>query len=171
VVGSLVPHKNIKAVLEAFDLLLNSHYDDTYLLFAGNKGWDLETDQLIESHKMYGETIHILGSVTDVQLNLLYKHCYCLVQASFYEGFGLPVVEALQNYKPVIASTGGSLREVGGDFCIYFDPTKPVELYQSLEKLLYSDSYYNQLVARIKSEYRAFSWKECAEQFLSHLLN
>lgn len=169
VVGSLVPHKNIKAIIEAFDLLVNSNHENLYLLFAGNKGWHSKTDALIESNKMYGKLIHILGSVTDAQLKALYKNCYCLVQASFYEGFGLPVVEALQYCKPVIASTGGSLPEVGGDFCIYFDPTQPTELHQALKKLLDSDIYYNHLVDQIKNEYRPFSWKESAEQFISHL--
>ncbi|WGV25490.1 glycosyltransferase family 4 protein [Halotia branconii] len=169
VVGSLVPHKNIKAIIEAFDLLVDSNYIDIYLLFAGNRGWHLETDALIESNKMYGKLIHILGSVSDAQLKTLYKNCYCLVQASFYEGFGLPVVEALQYCKPVVASTGGSLPEVGGDFCIYFNPTKPVELYQALKKLFDSDTYYNNLVKQIKNEYRPFSWQESAEEFISHL--
>lgn len=169
VVGSLVPHKNIKGILAAFNLLLNSNYKDIYLLFAGNKGWHLETDTLIESDEMYGNLIHILGSVSDAQLKVLYQNCYCLVQASFYEGFGLPVVEALQYGKPVIASIGGSLPEVGGDFCLYFDPYQPVELYQALKKLLDSDIYYNLLLERIKNEYRPFSWAECAEQFLSDI--
>lgn len=171
VVGSLVPHKNIKGIIEAFDLLVDENQEEIYLLFAGNRGWHSETDALIESNKMYGKLVHILGSVSDAQLKALYKNCYCLVQASFYEGFGLPVVEALQYCKPVVASTGGSLPEVGGDFCIYFDPTQPTELYQALKKLLDSDIYYNHLVERIKNEYRPFSWQESAEEFLCYLLN
>ena len=169
--GSLVPHKNIKAIMEAFDLLINSNYEDIHLLFAGNRGWHPETDAIIESHQMYGKLIHILGSVTDAQLKVLYKNCYCLVQASFYEGFGLPVVEALQYFKPVVASTGGSLPEIGGDFCVYFDPNEPTELYESLKKLLDSDIYYNDLVEYIKKQYKPFSWQESAEQFLSSLCN
>ncbi len=167
VVGSLSPHKNAKAVVTAFDMLTS--HRDVHLIFAGNRGWHPETDILIESNAMYGKLIHILSSVTDSQLQLLYKNCYCLVQASFYEGFGLPVVEALQHYKPVISSTAGSLIEVGGDFCIYFDPNQPLELYQALKKLLDSDTYYNQLVTRIKTEYKPFSWRESAEQLLSLL--
>ncbi|MEH1784754.1 MAG: glycosyltransferase family 1 protein [Nostoc sp.] len=171
VVGSLVPHKNIKTIIAAFDLLINSSHDDVFLIFAGNKGWDSETDNLIESNKMYGKLIQILGSVTDAQLDFLYQNCYCLVQASFYEGFGLPVVEALQHCKPVIASNGGSLPEVGGDFCRYFSPTQPIELYEALKELLDSDIYYNNLVERIKNEYIPFSWQESAEEFLSCLYN
>ncbi|BAZ50953.1 group 1 glycosyl transferase [Nostoc sp. NIES-4103] len=171
VVGSLVPHKNIKTIIAAFDLLANSNSEEIYLLFAGNRGWHSETDALIEYNTMYGKLIHILGSVTDAQLKLLYQNCYCLVQASFYEGFGLPVVEALQYGKPVVASTGGSLPEVGGDFCLYFNPTQPTELYEALKKLLDSEIYYNQLVKRIKNEYKPFSWQESAEEFLSLLLS
>ncbi|MBN3927607.1 glycosyltransferase family 1 protein [Nostoc sp. NMS4] len=171
VVGSLVPHKNIKTIIAAFDLLINSSYDDVFLIFAGNKGWDSETDNLIESNKMYGKLIQILGSVTDAQLDFLYQNCYCLVQASFYEGFGLPVVEALQHYKPVIASNGGSLPEVGGDFCRYFSPTQPTELYEALKDLLDSEIYYNILVERIRNEYVPFSWQESAEEFLCCLYN
>ncbi|MEP0857781.1 glycosyltransferase family 4 protein [Trichocoleus sp. DQ-U1] len=168
VVGSLVPHKNIKTTITAFDLLVESN-ENVHLVFAGNRGWDLETDRLIESNKNYGKLIHIFGSISDSQLRLLYENCYCLVQASFYEGYGLPVVEALQNYKPVIASTGGSLPEVGGDFCIYFDPNQPEELYKSLSQLLSSDTYYNQLVTRLRTEYKPFSWQESAKELLSHL--
>ncbi|MFN6531316.1 glycosyltransferase family 1 protein [Nostoc sp. ChiSLP03a] len=171
VVGSLVPHKNIKTIIAAFDLLINASRDDVFLIFAGNKGWHSETDKLIESNKMYGKLIHILGSVTDAQLDFLYQNCYCLVQASFYEGFGLPVVEALQHCKPVIASNGGSLPEVGGDFCRYFSPTQPTELYEALKELLDSDIYYSNLVERIKNEYIPFSWQQSAEEFLSCLYN
>ena len=171
VVGSLVPHKNIKAVIAAFDLLINYSHDDVFLIFAGNKGWHSETDNLIESNKMYGKLIQILGSVTDTQLDFLYQNCYCLVQASFYEGFGLPVVEALQHCKPVIASNGGSLPEVGGDFCRYFSPTEPTELYEALKELLDSEIYYNNLVNRIRNKYIPFSWQESAEEFLSCLYN
>ncbi|MHC5718137.1 MAG: glycosyltransferase family 4 protein, partial [Nostoc sp.] len=171
VVGSLVPHKNIKTIIAAFNLLINSSHDDVFLIFAGNKGWDSETDNLIESNKMYGKLIKILGSVSDAQLDFLYQNCHCLVQASFYEGFGSPVVEALQHCKPVIASNGGSLPEVGGDFCKYFSPTQPTELYEALKELLDSEIYYNNLVDRIRNEYIPFSWQESAEEFLCCLYN
>lgn len=168
VVGSLVPHKNIKTIITAFDLLAKSN-KNINLVFAGNRGWHKDTDILIEKNELYQKRIHIFDSVTDSQLDILYKNCYCLVQASFYEGFGLPVVEALQHSKPVISSNGGSLPEVGGDFCLYFDPNEPIQLYQALEKLVGSDVFYNQLVAYIRNEYSPFSWQESAKQLISVL--
>jgi alpha-1,2-rhamnosyltransferase len=168
VVGSLVPHKNTKTIVAAFDLLVKQN-DNVHLIFAGNRGRHNDTDILIEKNKMYGSQIHILDSVTDSDLRILYENCYCLVQASFYEGFGLPVVEALQYNKPVISSNGGSLPEVGGDFCLYFDPNDAVQLCQALEKLLNSDDFYKHLINRIKNEYTPFSWKDSANQLLSLL--
>jgi glycosyltransferase involved in cell wall biosynthesis len=170
VVGSLVPHKNIKTIINAFDLL-TEYNDDINLVFAGNRGWHSDTDILIEKNKMYGRSIHIFDSVTDADLDTLYTNCYCLVQASFYEGFGLPVVEALQHGKPVISSNGGSLPEVGGDFCIYFDPNEPMQLYQVLEQMVNSDEFYNRLVKRIVMDYSDFSWKDSAKQLLALLSN
>jgi len=165
VVGSLVPHKNIKTIVTAFDLLTKSN-DNIHLIFAGNRGWHNDTDILIEQNDKYEKLIHILDAVTDSQLRLLYENCYCLVQASFYEGFGLPVVEALQYNKPVVSSNGGALPEVGGDFCLYFDPHEPIQLYQALEKMLNSNGFYNYLVTRIENEYTLFTWKESASQLL-----
>ncbi len=165
VVGSIVPHKNPKTVVAAFELLVKSN-KNIHLVFLGNRGWHPETNLIIESNKMYGNLIHILESVNDAQLKLLYKNCYCLIQSSFYEGFGLPIVEALRYYKPVISSNAGSLPEVGGDFCLYFDPHQPIELYQALNKLVSSEAFYNEIVAKIKNEYKPFAWKQSAEQLL-----
>jgi glycosyltransferase involved in cell wall biosynthesis len=170
VVGSLTPHKNIKTILAAFDILIDENCQDVHLIFAGNKGWDAETDRAIETNKMYQKRVHILGSISDFKLDALYHNCYCLIQASFYEGFGLPVVEALQHGKPVISSRGGSLPEVGGDFCIYFNPNQPIELYEALQKILTSDLEYDRLTAYIKNEYKTFSWNESVKEFLDCIL-
>lgn len=170
VVGSLVPHKNIKTIISAFDLLLKQTYSKPYLVFAGNKGWHSETDNLIESHPKYAELIHIFHSVSDQELDLLYKNCYLLVQASLYEGYGLPVVEALQHHKPVICSNAGSLPEVGGEFCVYFDPYQPNELYQALVSLLTSPDKYNEIASYIKENYKPTTWEESAQQLLNILL-
>lgn len=169
VVGSLAPHKNIKATASAFDQLQN-RYPALEVVFAGNRGWHAETDGLITKHPRYEKRLHILSGLNDQEIDFLYKHCLCLVQASFYEGYGLPVVEALSRGKPVIASQGGSLPEVGGDFCLYFDPHNPPELADQLGRLLGSPSFYNALVNRIQTEYKPLSWRESAQQVLDLLL-
>ncbi|MFZ4641649.1 MAG: glycosyltransferase family 4 protein, partial [Nodosilinea sp.] len=169
VIGSLSPHKNIKATIAAFNQLQNS-YPDLEVIFAGNRGWHSETDGLITKHPLYGKRLHILSGLNDQEIAFLYQHCFCLVQASFYEGYGLPVVEALSRGKPVVASQGGSLPEVGGDFCLYFDPYNFPELVHQLGRLLESPAFYHTLVQRIQTEYRPVSWRESVQQVLNRLL-
>ena len=170
VVGSLLPHKNIKGIILAINLIFEKTSLRPYLIFAGNKGWHSETDNIIESHPQYNQLIHVFHSVSDQELDLLYRNCYCLVQGSLYEGYGLPVVEAMQYHKPVICSNSGSLPEVGGDFCLYFDPYKPEELYQALVSLLDSVDQYTQIVENIKTNYRPITWADSAQQLLDILL-
>ncbi len=168
VLGSLSPHKNIKATVAAFNQI-ESAYPDLEVVFAGNRGWHPETDGLITKHPLYERRLHILSGLDDAEIDFLYQHCLCLVQASFYEGYGLPVVEALSRGKPVVASQGGSLPEVGGDFCLYFDPHNPPELAEQLGLLLGSPSFYDALVKRIQTEYKPVSWRESAQQVIDLL--
>jgi alpha-1,2-rhamnosyltransferase len=168
-VGSLAPHKNVKATVAAFDALCD-RYPDFHVVFAGNRGWHPDTDELIMANSLYGSRLHILCGLSDSEVRVLYQHCYCLVQASFYEGYGLPVVEALSMNRPVIASNGGSLPEVGGEFCLYFDPYFPDQLAEQLDKLLGSSDFYDFLVDKLRDHYRPLSWQESAQQALDLLL-
>ncbi|MFM7529260.1 MAG: glycosyltransferase family 4 protein [Nodosilinea sp.] len=168
VLGSLSPHKNIKATVAAFNQI-QSAYPDLEVIFAGNRGWHPETDGLITKHPLYERRLHILSGLSDPEIDFLYQHCLCLVQASFYEGYGLPVVEALSRGKPVVASQGGALPEVGGNFCLYFDPHNPSELADQLDRLLGSPGFYQALVNRIQTEYKPISWRESAQQVIDLL--
>ncbi|NJM98318.1 MAG: glycosyltransferase family 4 protein [Phormidesmis sp. RL_2_1] len=170
VVGSLSPHKNAKAIVSAFNVIASQH-PDLHLVFAGNRGWHVDTDQLIEAHDLYQKRIHILGSVTDGELKSLYKGCFCLIQASFCEGFGLPVVEALYYRKPVLASNVEPLPEIGGEFCLYFEPSDYAQLSEHLLTLLDSEAFYNAYLNKLESQYMPFSWKESAYQLLKIVLD
>jgi len=170
VVGSIVPHKNPQAIVDAFEQLCKALPDQNIqLLFVGGRGWHPATNAYIEQHSYYGKSIHILSEVSDRQLKLLYQNCFCLIQASFYEGFGLPVVEALQYGKPVISSTGGSLPEVGQDFCLYFNPENSSELHELMKKLVTNSDYCQQLKARIQQDYQPFLWRDSAQELLNCL--
>jgi len=120
-VGTLQPRKNIVTLINAFQKI-NQIYPELELVIAGKKGWLYQ--QIFETVIDLGleNNVFFTDFITDNQLVYLYQNAFCLVMPSLYEGFGLPVLEAMSFGCPVISSFASSLPEVGGDACFYFDP-------------------------------------------------
>ena len=108
-------------------------------------------------------TLRRVGYVTDAELKALYRHATCFVFPSFYEGFGIPPLEAMACGCPVIASTAPALREVCGDAALYFDPAHPVELAARLRMLFADAGLREQLRAAGVQRLAHYSWQASAE--------
>lgn len=137
VLGTVEPRKNVSLVLAALrarpDLL-----DRWRFVFVGPDGWGDSFATLLDAHGLdahRGNRILQLGFVSDAVRNSLLANASCLVYPSFYEGFGLPVIEALHAGCAVITSNSSSLPEVGGPVATYVDPYAPAGLVQALEAL------------------------------------
>jgi glycosyltransferase involved in cell wall biosynthesis len=132
-VGTLQPRKNIPVLLEAVALLGRP---ETPLILVGGKGWYYEA--IYDRIRALGltERVRFAGYVDDDQLPLWYNAASALVFPSLYEGFGLPIVEALACGAPVVASDTSSLPEAGGDAARYFDPRDPEALAAHLACVL-----------------------------------
>jgi len=130
-------------------------------LLAGSDGWKNE-----EIHQLIGQSkeISYLGFVSAKQLKQLYQKAFCKVYSSWYEGFGLPVLEAMENACPVISSDVSSLPEVGGDAVLYFAPNKPEQLSDQLLKLSNDPQLREQLKERGINQAASFSWQKTAEK-------
>ncbi|MGB3750239.1 MAG: glycosyltransferase family 1 protein, partial [Arcobacteraceae bacterium] len=112
-VGSIEPRKNLQGLLEAYSQLSQQIKKEYKLVLAGFKGWEnKEIMSLIDNDK---ENIHYLGFVSDTELSMIYNLASLFVFPSYYEGFGLPVLEAMACGTPVVCSDSSSLPEVGGD--------------------------------------------------------
>ena len=125
------------------------------------------------THEEYGalRALGLEGRVefrggSDAALAGLYQHAAAFVYPSMYEGFGLPLLEAMQAGCPVVASSGGSLPEVGGDAALYFDPASEEELRQRLAAVLGDAELRGTLVGRGRTRAGAFSWAETAKRTL-----
>ena len=81
-----------------------------------------------------------------------------------YEGFGIPIIEAMRNGCPVICSNGGALKEVGGNGLFYFDPTNEEDICNTIEKVVYSDLFTKRLIEYGLSRCDLFSWSKCAKE-------
>ena len=167
--STLEPRKNIEHTIRCFlNLVQQEKIKDLYLVLAGNKGWNYEgIFQLITENKDLQERLIIIGYVQDEDLAALYSGALVFVYPSFYEGFGLPPLEAMQCGTPVITSNTSSLPEVVGDAGFMLDPLDQDGLSQSILQI-YSDFSLRQVLS-IKSREQAkkFSWSKCIQETIT----
>lgn len=164
-VGTLQPRKNIDTLIEAF-AKLKQLYPQFSLIIAGKKGWLF--DQIFDKVSNLGlnDDVFFTDYVTDNQLLLLYKEAFCFVMPSFYEGFGIPILEAMNHDCPVVSSFASSLPEVGGDACLYFDPHNIYDLVEKLKILKEDKNLRAELIKKGKERIKTFSWNRCGEETL-----
>ncbi|MDO8259911.1 MAG: glycosyltransferase family 1 protein, partial [Candidatus Magasanikbacteria bacterium] len=160
-VGTVQPRKNLQLLIAAFDKYFES-YKDYKLVIAGRDGW--------LSKPIY-EKVHELGIeqsviftcyVSDDERTDLYKNALAFVMPSLYEGFGIPVLEAMSNKCPVIASQNSSLPEVGGDACLYFDPLNLQDLLEALIAITEKSELRKELISKGEKQISKFSWEKTA---------
>jgi len=165
-VGTLEPRKNLPRLLRAFARLRD---DATVppLVIVGGGGWGGEDlPRLIEQLDLQ-ERVILSGYVSDAQLQALYAAAHCLLMPSLYEGFGLPVLEAMQHGVPVIASSTSSLPEVVGDAGLLVNPYAETEIAGAIQRLVHDTDLHQQLSARARTRSEGFSWQQAARETLA----
>lgn len=167
-IGTLQPRKNLVNLIRAF-YKFNQIYPEFKLIIAGKKGWLYQ--KIFDEVESLGieDKVFFTDYVTDHQLVYLYQNAFCLVMPSFYEGFGLPLLEAMNFACPVLASFSSSLPEVGGDACLYFDPQNINDLTEKLMKLKNNPQLKKELIKKGKQRIKLFSWKKCGQETLKIL--
>lgn len=167
-VGTLQPRKNLKTLITAFQKF-HKENKDFKLVIAGKKGWLYdEIFSLVKKMKMQ-ENVVFTGFVSDLELHNLYKNAFCFVLPSFYEGFGIPMLEAMAHDLPVIAAGSSALPEVGGDACLYFDPYYYDTLTRLLKRIKKDERLRKTMIEKGKKRVQLFSWSKCAEETLKVL--
>jgi glycosyltransferase involved in cell wall biosynthesis len=150
-VGSAKPHKNFNVLLKAFNLLLKD-FPDQKLVVVGLSEIQFNQSEFFESivikNKEMLTSLFFTDYVSDSDLPLIYKHAEFLVFPSYYEGFGLPPLEAMINNCPVVASNAASIPEVCGNAALYFDPQNELELYRKMEMFLTDSNLRNDFIRK-----------------------
>lgn len=167
-VGTIEPRKNVAGLLHAFARLRDKYgvTPGTGLAIAGSKGWLYEeTLETVRSLKLEAYT-HFLGRVPDSDLHQLYVGARCHVHAAYYEGFGLPPLEAMACGTPTIVSNVSSLPEVVGDAALLVSPTDSEEIAVAIHRLLTDDALHAELRAKGLQRARTFSWEKAAQRTL-----
>lgn len=169
-VGTLQPRKNIVRLVEAFSKI-KGKYPDLVLLVVGKKGWLFE--EILNSPKKFGveDKVQFLDFVKDEEMPGLYKKAQCFVLPSLYEGFGLPVLEAMKYGCPVVLSNVSSLPEAGGEGALYFNPQDSNDIAKKLDKVLSDEKLRSEMVKKGYEQVKKFSWEKTARETLKVLEN
>ena len=165
-VGTLQPRKNIVKLIEAFSKLDKKDID---LVVVGKKGWLYE--DILAAPGKFGvlERVKFLDFVRDEELPLFYRHALCFVMPSLYEGFGLPVLEAMREGCPVLASDVSSLPEAGGDAALYFNPGDVSDIAAKIERVIGDEDLRKEMVEKGYKQIKKFSWEKAAGETLKVL--
>ena len=164
--GTLQPRKNIERLVAAYERLKN----DVQLVIVGKKGWLWEPIIAHVRKSPKNDRIKLLDFVNDEELFCLYNAADCFVLPSLYEGFGIPVVEAMHMGCPVVVSNTSSLPEIAGDAGIYVTPEDVSSIAAGLTKALQlKPTERRNLIQKGYRQAAQFSWETCARKTLSVL--
>jgi len=163
-VGLIEPRKNLEALVDAYHA--DSLHDEYALVLAGNLGWGYAPllKKIANSHLR--NRIQMPGYVADADLPALYSSATVVVYPSLYEGFGLPVLEAMACGGAVITSNVSSLPEVAGDAAVLIDPNDAGELTVALQSVLRDRQLRESLSQRARLRAQLFSWERTAAKTL-----
>lgn len=172
-VSTLQPRKNYARLIEAFGKLISEfsrQYSELQLVIAGGKGWMYE--QVFQTVERLGlqERVLFPQFVSDDDLPALYAGATLFVYPSLYEGFGLPVAEAMACGAPVVSSNASSLPEVGGDAALYFDPRDVGAMAATIHRALIDAALRADLRARGFAQAKKFSWEKAARELREYLV-
>lgn len=161
-VGTLEPRKNLARLLESFSNTSDEIKKSVSLVIVGGKGWgNINLDEEIKRCNL-GQSVKVLGFVEDNQLSTLYSEALFLAMPSLYEGFGLPILEAMSFGTPVLTSNVSSMPEVLGSGGIVVNPLSVNEMTGAIETLILNNDLRTQLGNNAKIESTKFSWKKAA---------
>jgi glycosyltransferase involved in cell wall biosynthesis len=165
-VGTLEPRKDLPTLLRAF-ASLGPEARDVCLAVAGRPGWLYEQVYDLAKSLGLGDRVRFLGGVPTSDLPLLYSGARFFVLPSLYEGFGMPVLEAMACGAPVICANTSSLPEIAGDAALLFPPGDAAALAQAMSALLSNGDLRRQMTVRGLAQAARFSWETTARQTLA----
>jgi len=170
-VGTLDYRKNLESFVKAFYTVQKSHPGVKFIIAGDSPKYKYGNGKaalikLIHSLDM-NDKVLLIGKVNDTQLQYLYRNALCYGFPSLDEGFGLPIIEAMENGLPVMAANNTVLPEIGGDAAIYFSPFNQDEMTNAIQTLIKNDSLRNELKIKGQERAKLFSWEKAGKEIES----
>jgi glycosyltransferase involved in cell wall biosynthesis len=165
-IGTLEPRKNTDGIIRAFNILKSRPgFEDVQLVFGGNKGWECENVFKELEQSPYSKDIRYLGYISDNPA-YYYSLASVFVYPSFFEGFGLPVIDAMACGAPVITSTTSSMPEITGNAALLVDPYNISAIASAMETILNNPKLADSLRVKGLGQSRYFNWDKAASETL-----
>ena len=193
-IGRLEKRKNIINLIKAFELFKNNFKNPSNPLFqrgkcalpfskgaggiynvkliiAGKKGFGFSEIKKAMQKSLYSKDIILKDYISEEEKDELYKKADLFILPSFYEGFGLPILEAMSYGVPAICSNASSLLEVSGDATLLIDPNNIQEMAEAMSKVFNDDDLRNKMIEKGFENVERFSWEKCAKETVDVLVN
>jgi len=165
-VGNVKPHKNLSNALQAFRIFENNNEDYKFYIVGKKEGFISGVDNINSLVKGIEEKVIFTGYITDFELKKYYANASIFFFPSKYEGFGLPILEAMSFFKPIVSSNAASLPEIGGNSILYCDPNDINDMAEKLQNVL--DNKFTFSKTKYNNQLSKFSWVIAAKQY--HIL-
>ncbi len=160
--GALHPRKNIVNLLKAFVVFKKRQHTNMKLVIAGRMAWKYEEVEQMRSEMLFKEDVKWVGYMNVDELSRVIGGAYALVYASLFEGFGIPILEALQCDVPAIVSNTSSMPEVAGDAGLLVDPTDVDDIANKMHLLYKDEALRNKLIVNARQQVKKFDWGRSA---------
>ena len=160
--GALQPRKNLVNLLKAFSLFKKRQHSNWKLVLAGRLAW--KNDDFLHLLKTYKYRNDIItpGYISESVLAQLTASAYAMIYPSLFEGFGVPVLEAMKSEIPVLTSANSSMQEIGEEAALYFDPLSVNDMAEKLMLIYKDEDLRNSLIQKGKQKAGEFSWQRTA---------
>jgi len=163
-VGAVHPRKNVLGLLKAFEHFKATFSHPHQLVIVGRKAWMNKELEDFYAQMQFKKKVIWIEKIERTDLLQLMQHAYGLVYASLFEGFGIPILEAMTLGLPVICSNTSSMTEVAGNAALLVQPTNINEIAAAMNELIINDELRNGLIAKGKTQATHFDWNSSAEK-------
>ena len=168
--GALHPRKNIVNLLKAFVIYKKRQHTNMKLVIVGRLAWKYEEVEKMQAEMPFKEDVKWVGYMNVDELSKVIGAAYALVYASLFEGFGIPILEALQCDVPAIVSNTSSMPEVAGDAALLVDPTSADDIADKMHLLYKDEALRKKLIDNARIQVKKFGWARSADNLWASMM-
>lgn len=168
--GALHPRKNILNLLKAFVAFKKRQRSNMKLVIVGRMAWKYEAIEQMREYMPFKNDVKWVGYLDVEELARVIGSAYALVYPSLFEGFGIPILEALQCNVPAITSNTSSMPEVGGDAALLVDPTEYQDIADKMQLMYKDEALRSRLIAAAPAQVEKFTWDKAADRLWDSMM-